>query len=283
MSSLDSFKELTKDHEDLLRKDFYFGRLMIVTLSAYRNSSEFHSRLSLNESGANYPVFASAWERLTWGDLSLKGKKQSDGKLKLSSSYTSPSYPLKVTLNYQQVSESSNIQLEYKTSSLFLELLCKPEVFSLSFNTGNSSFGFGGLFSSDYLSFLPKSPTLILWSKVSNSKFFLKHQSQDSNLLKPGTIEFGLLKKQEKTEIASSAKYIWGSKSLFLSVGGLYKIDSQTSMKGRIASNGRVGLVHMHKLSESISSKISLETPCFPFRPNGINDLKFGLRLDLNF
>ena len=265
-----------------MKKDFYTGSLFLLNTCFEKGNSLFNARIRLNEPGSALPVFMSAWERTTWENISIKGKKRSDGNLTVGLDYDFKDYPLNVKANYVQVTDKSNLKVQYKGSRAVLELACKPDQFLFSFNLGKQSFGLAGEVVSDY-SLAPSSHSLILWGKSSSSTYFLKHKTLNDSLLNPGHFEFGFLKSFPQSHLSASAQYLPVTKSLSLSLSALHTLSSQTSLKALLSSDGKVSLVHMHKISRTLALKSQCEFSSFPVPFLQPSDLKLGFRLDFSF
>lgn len=282
MAQLDSFRELTRPQEELLKKDFYSGSLFLLNTCFEKSNSVFNAKIRLNEPGSAMPVFMSAWERINWDNIRIKGKKRSDGNLTLGLDYDFKDYPINAKINYVQVTDKSNLKVQYKGSSLVLELLCKPDQFSFSFNLGKKSFGLAGEVSSDY-SLAPSSHSLVLWGKSRSSTYFLKHKTLNDSLLTPGHFEFGFIKSIGQSHLSASAQYLPLTKSLSLSLSALHELSSQSSVKALLSSDGKISLVHTHRLSPALAFKSQCEFSSYPVPCLQTSDLKLGFCLDFTF
>ena len=281
MSKLESFLDLGKKQEELTNKDFYFGSNFLATLTLASENSKFHSRIGINEPQASYPVFASAWQEIKVGSYVFKGKKISDGGLKLGISHYPISYPeLKVNFNYVQVIDSSNIGIEYSSSNLNINLKCKSESFDLSGNVGTDKYGVGAQISSQIEKLFPSSCQLGCWHQGPTHKFLLKHQIQFPNH-SPGITSLSIFQVQKSLTLGCYSKFNWLDNTFDLTMSIKYPLDTKTWLKSRITKD-KLSLVLINQLSSQISTSIQSELDLESSLINSISNLHFGFRINIS-
>ena len=281
MSKVDSFFNLCKKQEDLINKDFYFGSTFLTTLTLVSKNSRFHSRVGLNEPHASYPVFASAWQELKSGPYTYKGKKVSDGGLKLSVSYAPPTYPeLTIKANYIQVTDSPNLILQYSSQSLNLNFKSKLDSFELSATAGTEKYGFCSQIQNQYKKILPLSALLGCWLQGSNYRFILKHRIDEQNW-SVGTTTLSIYQDIESLSLASFGKFCWLDKTFDLNLGLKYKIDESNSIKSKI-NKDKLGLVWFKYWSPKINTSLSGELDIQSYPIKCFKDSSFGFRVNFN-
>jgi len=253
----------------------------LTTLTLVSKNSRFHSRVGLNEPQASYPVFASAWQELKSGPYTYKGKKVSDGCLKLSVSYAPPTYPeLSIKANYIQVTDTPNLILQYSSKNLNLDLKSKLDSFELSATAGTEKYGLCSQIQSQYKSALPLSTLLGCWLQGSNYRFILKHRIDERNWT-AGTTTLSIFQSIDSLSIASFGKFCWLDKTFDLNLGLRYKINENSSIKGKI-NKDKLGFVWSKHWSHLINTSLSGEVDAQSNLTKCLRNSSIGFRVNFN-
>lgn len=281
MSKLESFLDLGKKQEELTNKDFYFGSTFLATFTLASENSKFHSRIGLNEPQASYPVFASAWQEIKVGSYIFKGKKISDGGLKLGISYYPASYPeLNANFNYVQVVDRPNIGIQYSGQNLNINLKCKPESFDLAGNAGSEKYGVCAQISSQIEKLFPSSCQLGCWHQGPNHKLLLKHQIQFPNW-SSGMTTLSIFQLQKSLSLGCYSKFSWLDNTFDLSLSLKYLLDDKTWLKSRITKD-KLSLVLHNQISSQINTSIQSELDLESSLIKSIKDIHFGFRINIS-
>ena len=286
MAKVDSFKELSKKQDELLKKDFYFGSIGLLTLNLDKENYRFHSRLGANEAGASYPIFLSAWQEFKSENLSLKIKRGNDGVFNLALEILSKKFSyLKSKVQYRQEKGSTrpSVSLEYLHDSLraSAEFTLGSIHGSLTFGRPEIGLGIEGLVDLEHGK--ANLSTIAGWWFKENSKFLLKHETVDSNPLALGKFEASFYRKiEENFELASKVKCDWVDKAIDIEAVGNYKCDKNHSVKGKVSSLGKIAFAWKNLLSENINTIVSAETSADSLFRHSFQDIKFGFRLNIN-
>lgn len=285
MVKLESFKDLSKKQDDLLKKNFYIGSIGLVTLSISRENHTFHGRLGENESGASFPLFLSAWQEYKSDSWALKLKRGNHGVFNLGLEVFPKSLNnFNAKFSYQQEKGSTKPSLIINFANDKVKAsaeLTQGSVYN-SFTCGTPKVG-GGLETAADLEHGKFSlAALALWWGEKHSRFVAKHETVDSNPFTFGKFDLGMYRKIDKSlKIAANVKCNWVDKATDIEMSGEYQTDSNGSIKGKINSAGTIGAAWKKTFSPSICTVINAETSSESLFAHSFLDIKFGFRLNI--
>lgn len=286
MAKLETFSNLTRPQEDLLKKYYCFGSLALVNVNVVNDKFTFHTRLS--ERHSENPR-ASAWLQFKNDFLLVKGKKRNDKfshyKLELTPTKLVENVkamfeckllpgggPVDATLNVELNSEKFKGKLSYLTAKHALRL-------QQTFGTGERGLGLEVKLDTENLSLTDH--TSAFWWFKNNSRLVLKHVGK--SLTDIGDIEVSYLHGvNELANIASKVVTKWSSRLTTVEVGGDYKYDQNTWLKGKMNSDGRLALAVTRTVTPNLRASVATELTAQSLLAQHAENYRFGVRFDFS-
>ena len=288
MVKLENFKDLTIKQENLLKKNYSFGSVGLLNLNIKNNDLTFHSRIS--EKADKGPLASASLEYKN-DFISLKGKKRND----TFSYYKLEVTPNKVIKDFKAVLDckilksdsfvDSSVAVEYKHEKFLgkLAYLTQTNVVNAQVTIGKPEYGVGFDGKLDVGTKQLAGLTTALWWFKKNSRLVFKHIGTNAELFALGNFELSYYQKiSPLAHIGSKVSTNWKSKVTEIEVGGDYKFDRNTLIKGKINSEGNIGLSFARSLSSQLKATIATEINTDNLVRHSSKGYKLGVRFDFN-
>ena len=287
MAKLENFSGLTKKQEDLLKNHYCFGSVGLLNINVVNKNLTFHTRLS--EKTKEHPL-ASAWIQLKNDLLLIKGKKRND----TSSHYKLEVTPAKLLTDFKAIFECKllkdgeadpSISAEYNHSQARgkLTYFTNPSSLKAQVTVGKPEFGAGLDVKLQLDTFKFSSYNTALWWFKDETRLVFKHIGKDVNRLAHGDFEVSYYQELSSTShLGSKVITNWKSKATTIEVGGDYQYDANTLLKGKINSDGDIGLALSRKLSENLRASVATQLKSHSLLSHSGDSFKFGVRFDFS-
>lgn len=288
MVKLENFSGLTKKQEDLLKKNYCFGSAGLLNINVVNSNMTFHSRVSEKP---NESPRASAWLQFRNDLFLVKGKKRNDKF----SYYKLEVTPTEFVKNFKAIFECKlkgsdgtkdpSISAEYNHEQARgkLTYYTDPSSLRAQVTFGKPEFGAGldTKFQLDSKTFT--SYNAAVWWVKKGSKLVLKHIGTNSETFALGNFEVSYFQKLNKdTHLGSKVVANCESKEMTLEVGGDYKYDANTIMKGKINSVGNIGLAFSRAINERLRATIATEVNSQSLISHSCDGYRLGVRFDFS-
>lgn len=284
MAKLETFSNLTRPQEDLLKKYYCFGSLALVNVNIVNDKFTFHTRLS--ERHAEHPR-ASAWLQFKNDLFLVKGKKRNDrfSHYKLEVTPAKLSKDLKAVLECKLVPDGSapdaSLNVEYnkeRCKSKWTYFTAK-HLLRMQNTFGRGDYGLGLEAKADLESLALTDHTVAFWWFKDSSRLVAKHIGKSFETL--GDFEVSYLHRvNDSATLASKVTTKWASRSTALEVGGEYKYDESTWLKGKLNSDGKAALALTKTLTSTLRVSAATELAASSLLTQHADTYKFGLRFD---
>ncbi|OMJ66205.1 hypothetical protein SteCoe_37044 [Stentor coeruleus] len=284
MAKLENFTGLTKSQEDLLKKYYCFGSLGLLNFNVANNTFTFHTRIAERKEQVTR---ASAWLQYKNDLFLLKAKKRNDRF----SHYKLELTPSKAIQNFKAIfeckltgAESKNdasVAVEYNHEKFKEKITYFNNQNSLRFQitTGKPEYGFGldaklKLEDKEF-----ENLTSAFWWAKSGARLVVKHVGKDYKSF--GNFEASFFQAiSPLANLASKVVTDWNTKATTVEVGGDYKYDDSTFVKGKINSNGNLALALTRTLNNKLRASIATEYKAQSLLAHSNEGYKFGIRFD---
>ena len=287
MAKLESYSNLTKPQDDLMKKNFCVGQ--DLALSIYARSAGVIVKSSFKQKidalhGSSH--FGSTYFQYKGPALTLKQELGSNSLSKTTVEYIPEKYPqfkdkFEVESNVNENLEKHSISVEYTHEKLKGKLAVADDfTVKLSGVFGLKSYFGGGIdlaFDTNRKRF--NGYNAALWLFKEDYKAVLKHVSTNKKGYSLGNLVASVyLPKVKDLEIAAVGSYTVQNGEY--SVQGVVqkKLENGNLVKARTDLNGLVGFALRNKLSSAITVVSAAEFNIF----DASRSLKFGLRLKFN-
>lgn len=292
MAQLESFTNLTKLSDDLLKKNFCLNQ--DLALSLYASKSHFNFKSSLKQSSDPSRTQSSTYFRYKGENLSIK--QELSGTTQESADNLNPIGKLKSTIEYTPVSKpfiKAKLELDsgagYQKNTLSAEVsksnykyklgLSDDAVFKLSGVYGKPELGGGLELTYDFGPVRFTQYNAALW--ISNPKWtgVLKHESSNSREYELGNIIGSLyFKNLRKWNVGVRGLVNLSNATRSLSVACENKLDDSNLIKARLTSEGSLALALRSRVSQLVQLTAAME-----FHPlNKHSEVNYGLRVKIN-
>lgn len=285
MAKLDNFSGLTRPQEDLLKKHYCFGSLALLNLNLSKDNFTFHTRIS--EKAGAHPR-ASAWLQFKNDFLLIKGKRRNDQfahyKLELT--------PSKLIQNVKAVFECNlkggndcdgTVTFEYNHDQFRgkASLLTASQLVRLQGTFGKSHLGFGfdNKFSIENVNVT--NHVQAFWYFKNNSRLVVKHIGKDLKNFGEFTASY-LHAVNSKANIGSFVTADWASRETYIEVGGDYQYDDKTWLKGKVNSEGRIGLALTRLVADNLRVSVATDLSAASLQSNHADEFNLGFRVDFS-
>lgn len=291
MVKLEAFSGLTKKQEDLLRVNYCFGSLAILTLNTTHEDLTFNFRTSKKSSDN---VLASAWLQYKTNQLTFKGKKRNDAFSNYSAEWMPKNYVENVKLKTEckLTSPAGARKMESTTSAEYnietfkgkLAFSYNPMQVKATATMGKPEYGLGLDGKYDIDTQRLHGYNIATWWSQKYRKVVLKHEGVNKEEYALGNLLVSYYQRlNDKAHVGALVKSNWSSKETSLEVGGDYQYDPSTNLKGKIGSTGLVGLAVNRKLNDYWTLGAAVQVDVNSVTSNSINDYKLGFKLDFKY
>jgi hypothetical protein len=284
MAKLETFSNLTRPQEDLLKKYYCFGSLALLNVNIVNDKFTFHTRLS--ERHSEHPR-ASAWLQFKNDLVSVKAKKRNDRfshyRLEVTpsklSQYLKAMFECKLLPEGGSTDASLNVEYNHERCKTKWSYLTAKNLVRLQANLGRGDYGLGLEAKLDLDSLAISEHVLAFWWFKGNSRLVTKHLGKAFDQV--GDFEVSYLHGVSETAtLASKVVTRWASRSTSLEVGGEYKYDGNTLLKGKVNSDGRLALALSKSVTPTLRVSAASELSASSLLTNHADTYKFGLRFD---
>ena len=288
MAQLDSFSNLTKQSDDILKKNFAFNQNLALSLYSKLDSFSLKSNLKyLPESTTNSLVYfqykgpSLLIKQEIGGSASAKGEGPS--KLKTSIEYTWESHPYLKTKaefdtgsGYQKNTFSAEVS---KPSNRWKFALSDDAVFKFSGVFGKKEMGVGLDLTYDLGPVRFTSYNAAAWLSNSSWRSVLKHESVDTRNYSLGNLVASVVFNDfHSWALGVNGKFNLSNKTRELSVASQKQLDSNNLAKVRGNFNGQVAVALRTRVNSYVQVSTAIE-----FKPlEKHSAVKYGVRVKLN-
>jgi hypothetical protein len=286
MAKLENFSGLTRPQEDLLKKYYCFGSLALVNVNVVNDKFTFHTRLS--ERHSENPR-ASAWLQFKNDFLLVKGKKRNDKfshyKLELTPSKllqnVKAMFECKLVADGSPVDATLNVEYNYEKFKTKLSYLTAKNALRLQETFGTGERGLGLDVKLDVESLSVSDHVTAFWWFKNNTRLVLKHVGKSFSTF--GDFEVSYLHGvSDVANIASKVVTKWASRITSVEVGGDYKYDENTWLKGKLNSDGRLALAVTRTVTPNLRASVATELAAQSLLAHHSDNYRFGLRFDFS-
>ena len=284
MAKLETFSNLTRPQEDLLKKYYCFGSLALLNVNVANDKFTFHTRLS--ERHGEHPR-ASAWLQFKNDLFLVKGKKRNDRF----SHYKLELTPAKLLQNLKAVFEckilpdgvspdaSLNVEYNIEKCKSKWTYFTNKNVLRVQNTFGRGDYGLGVEAKADLESLALTDHILAFWWFKDSSRLVAKHAGKSFDKL--GEFEVSYLNHvNDSATLASKVTTKWASRTTALEVGGEYKYDENTWLKGKLNSEGKAALALTKTLTSTLRVSAATELTASSLLTQHADTYKFGVRFD---
>jgi hypothetical protein len=283
MAKLDNFSGLTRPQEDLLKKYYCFGSLALLNINLARENLTFHTRAS--ERSGQHPR-ASAWLQYKTDLFLLKAKRRNDRL----SHYKLELTPAKLVANLKAVFEckleegkevDSSVNLEYSHEKAKgkVSYLNASKTLRVQGTAGKPETGFGLDTKVSTESWNLTSHVEAFWFFKNSARLVLKHVGKDLKGL--GSFEASYLHEvNANANLASKVVNDWQSRKTSIEVGGDFKYDEKTWVKGKVNSDGKIALALTRIVTNNLRTSVASELSAAGLLSNHSDSFKLGFRVD---
>ncbi|CAG9324835.1 unnamed protein product [Blepharisma stoltei] len=291
MVKLENYSGLTKKQEDLLKKHYCYGSFALLNINLSQSDFVFHTRAAAKHPNTLVPILASSWLQMRNNSLSLKSKLRTDGLthfiFEMSPKSIIENTKLKAEWKVSQVKGVQNAEpsatLEYSHPSAKAKLTFVENPLQLKGNLtiGKPQYGVGLDGKFDLTSQKLSGYNFALWFFRKHSKVVLKHVGTNADELALGNVELSYYQKLSPLAHFGSkvtTKLAGGETSI--EFGGDYKYDENTLLKGKLNTDGKLGLAMSRQLNKAMTFTVGSEIDTKEVAANRFHDYKLGFRLD---
>lgn len=290
MSKLWSFHSLTKDHEDILLKNYTVSSLGSLSfLSRFLFPSvTFRGKTNRKESTASTfsKSSASLTQKLDWISWELLRKSNGTGKI------TAKYLPTKflegvkfrgeVDFDYKDSLKPTNlagwVSAFGSTHNYTLGVSEEPASLMFTGTYGKLSYGIG-----THLYYNLDSNRL---SELSFAGWWFKQETKLVVKYNPLELSLKLYYTQRLTDATSMATTIKSKmdrKDSVIRIGTAHWYDENTQLKAKVNSYGVVGLAAIRRLSENVQISVGAQLDSNQMKWGSMPNSKFGVKLNLNY
>lgn len=292
MALLESFTNVTKLSDDLLKKNFCLGQNLAVSL--YASKDNFNFKTSFKQASDPNTTSTSTYFQYKGQNLSIKqefsgsntessNKLEPLSKLKTTAEYTSESKPYlkgKLELDsgagYQKntlSAEVTKVNYRYKVG------LSDDAVFKLSGVYGKSEIGAGLELTYDLGPVRLTQYNAAFWFNKNNWRGVLKHESSNPREYELGNLVGSLyLRSIYKCSVGVRGLVNLSNATRSLSLAAENRLDQNNLIKARLNSEGNLALALRSRVSKLVQLTAAME-----FKPlDKQSEVNYGLRIKLN-
>ena len=284
MAKLDNFSGLTRPQEDVLKKYYCFGSLALLNINLARENITFHTRAS--ERSGQHPR-ASAWLQYKTDLFLFKAKRRND----CLSHYKLELTPSKFIANFKAVLEckieeskevdaSVNFEYSHEKAKGKVSYLNASKTVRVQGTAGKPETGFGLDTKVSTESWSLTSHVEAFWFFKNSARLVLKHVGKNLNAL--GSFEASYLHAvSENANLASKVVNDWQSRKTSIEVGGDFKYDEKTWVKGKVNSDGNIALALTKIVTNNLRASVATELSAASLLSSHSDSFRLGFRVDL--
>jgi hypothetical protein len=281
MAKLESFADLTKLQEDLLKKNFCLAQPLALSLYARSGTLSVKSSMKQTSSSSH----GLAYIQLLTNRFKAKQEFASCGSVKSLVEYTPETRPeLKLKAELES-SRSTELQKASFTVEKTLENHRHKLVFADNMTVRFSgvhrlgAFGVGGDFLFDLGPMRLTTYNAALWLCRDNLRAVLKHESTNTREFVPGNLVGSVFVSQFRgLALGGTVKLALAQQEVTASAGLETKVGENNVVKARIDSERNLGIAIRSKVNEKVTVVVASQA--------GVGErkapLKFGLRVKIN-
>jgi Eukaryotic porin len=278
MARIPVFSDLFSKHDEILQKNYCFNNKILLNTRLSKENSFLSSKISdRKDEGLGGSVRAQY--STNWLDINAKlsSEKYYNAKVKVT-----PEKYLRDFKGFCEIglSPSLGIQYFYELTKGKISYYINSSIVKLELTAGYPVHGIGleinyQIFNKEFRSISPA----IWWGKK-HSKLLLKYTSDSLSL---GTLNISYYQKINKsTHFVSSIETDLKSSSTNIQVGGDYKFDEYTLVKGKISSIGTIGLAFSRVINKNLKATLATEINTETLVSHADSQCKLGLRIDFS-
>lgn len=297
MVRLEEYNNLSRKQEDLLYKGYSFNTAFLTSFTLTSKDMILKARASESYTAlpaSSLAITGSASLQYTYDNIVFRPKKRSDGTSIFTLQYT----PKEILQDFKLQCELKSIpkstaqkaeltgKVEYKNPTAIAKLSFEDSLGTLngSVTVGKPEFGTGmvGKFDLQQLNLI--NYTFAFWWFQKHRKLVAKQIYTGKNLVAVfDEVECSYYEKlNSSTYLGGLVRYVLKSQNAFIEFGGKYKMNENTSVKGKLDSNGLISLAYIHALTPQINLTTSTQVDIRKLNYHAIYGYKFGFRLDFN-
>lgn len=287
MAQLESFSNLTKQSDDILKKNFAFGQTL--ALSVYSKYDSLSLKANLKQASSNLSSLAYFQYKgdniLFKQELSSisQSKLAQPGRLRSSFEYTWESRPfIKTKVEFDSASDyqqnTYSVEVSKDAYRYKLSLVDKP-LFKLSGVWGKKDFGAGLDLTYDLGPLRFTNYNAAAWLSNDRWRSVLKHESNNDRAYTLGNLVASVYFRDfHSWAVGVNGKFNPAEKTKELCLASQNQLDKDNLIKGRINLDGRLALALRSRLNSSVQVVTAIE-----FNPlDKHSEVKYGLRVKLN-
>lgn len=285
MAKLDNFSGLTRPQEDLLKKHYCFGSLALLNLNLGKDNFTFHTRISEKAGGHQR---ASAWLQFKNDLFLIKGKRRNDQfahyKLEVTPGKLLPNAKAVFECqihDYNDVDGTATFEYNHEQFRGKASLLTSSQVLRLqgTFGKPQLGFGFDNKFSIESVSIT--NHVLAFWYFKNDARLVLKHAGKTFNNFGQFTASY-LHAVSSRANIGSLVTADWATRGTYLEVGGDFQYDDKTWVKGKLNSEGSVGLALTRLVANNLRLSVATDLTAASLLSSHGDPFGFGIRIDFS-
>ena len=284
MAKLESYSNLAKLQEDLLKKNFSFGQ--DLALSVYARSSGLSVKSSFKQTSDEHKsisTFGSTYFQYKYSNLSLKQEIGSNSLSKTTFEYTPENLQqlkLKAELesNAEENLQKNTLSAEYTHDKLKGKLAFTDDSsLRLSSVVGNGKYGGGLDLTLDPSNFRFTAYNAAIWFFQQDLRVVFKHISTNKKEYTLGNLAASFYYNL-RADLQTAALVTYNQKNVGVSAVVQKKLEEGRVVKARVNETGNVGVALRTKVSEGVTVVTAAQFDVL----DASRSLSFGLRLKIN-
>lgn len=246
--------------------------------------------MSINQTGSKSPNLASNWFKFEQNGSSIRAKRRTDGVTQITYENAPKSLSgFKITADgkittvksLQNYEVSVSGEYSHTSAKAKLTFLDNPFVIKGSFTAGKPEYGVGFEGKFDLASQRLTGYNMALWLTQKHQKLVFKHVGTNPNEYELGNLEVSYYQKVSPlAHFGSKVTANLTNGNTDIEFGGDYKYDDSTLLKGKLNTDGKLGLAFQRALSKTLSVTIASEVDTRSIAANKLYDNKVGIRFD---